>query len=288
MLDRLSTLLLISLSCSVFGQNLTQTVRGKVSDAESQYPLAGVVILLKKDSTLIGGTTSDENGFFSVSDVPVGKIDLNASYHGYSLITMKGVEVTSGKEVVLNLFMEESAVLLEEVVIRATEDGEPVNEMATLSARQFSVDETNRYAGSRGDPARMASNFAGVLGADDSRNDIVVRGNSPQGVLWRVEGIDIPNPNHFSIPGTAGGPVSIINNKYLANSNFFTGAFPAEYGNSIAAVFDLRLRNGNNQKHEFSGQFGFLGTEVLAEGPLSSKKNSSYLLSYRYSTVRLF
>ncbi|MBK9456946.1 MAG: hypothetical protein IPO24_15865 [Bacteroidetes bacterium] len=172
--------------------------------------------------------------------------------------------------------------------IKAYQDKREVNnEMAVVSVRTFSVEETDRYAGSRGDPARMASNFAGVQGADDSRNDIVVRGNSPIGVLWRLEGVDIPNPNHFAIAGTTGGPVSIINNKYLSNSDFFTGAFPAEYGNSIAGVFDLNMRRGNNEQHEFSGQLGFL-VELFAEGPINKSKKSSYLGSFRYSTLQLF
>ncbi|MEY4791668.1 MAG: hypothetical protein RIT34_475, partial [Bacteroidota bacterium] len=166
--------------------------------------------------------------------------------------------------------------------------GEVLNEMAVLSAQQFSVEETNRYPGSRMDPARMASNFAGVNGADDSRNDIVVRGNSPLGVIYRVEGIDIPNPNHFAISGTSGGPVSLLNNKILGNSDFFMSAFPAEYGNSLSGVFDLKLRNGNNNQHEFTGQFGLLGTEFLAEGPLSKNSKSSYLVMGRYSTLTIF
>ena len=148
--------------------------------------------------------------------------------------------------------------------------------------------ETNLYAGSRSDPARMASNFAGVQGADDSRNDIVVRGNSPLGVLWRINGIDVPNPNHFAVPGTTGGGVSMINSKAIDNSDFLTGAFPAEFGNSVAGVFDLKFRNGNNEKHEYSAQLGFLGTELAAEGPLSKEKKSSYLFAYRYSTLQLF
>ena len=163
-----------------------------------------------------------------------------------------------------------------------------MNEMATVSARAFTVEETDRYAGSRGDPARMASNFAGVQGADDSRNDIVVRGNSPSGVLWRIEGVDLTNPNHFSVPGTGGGPVAIINNKTLANSDFFTAAFPAEFGNSTAAVFDLKLRNGNQDHWHGSAQLGFLGTEVLLEGPLNRDKRSSLLVNYRYSTASIF
>ncbi len=198
------------------------------------------------------------------------------------------IEVTSAKEVILNVELQLSALDVEEVVISASRNGEVSNEMATVSAREFSVVETNLYAGSRGEPARMASNYAGVQGADDSRNDIVIRGNSPAGVLYRLDGINIPNPNHFAIPGTGGGPVTILNNKFLSNSDFFTGAFPAQFGNGLAGVFDLRMRNGNNQQHEFTGQLGFLGTELTAEGPLSKESGSSYLAMYRYSTLQLF
>ncbi len=211
------------------------------------------------------------------------------SYLGYQSITLPNIIVGTGKEVILDIQMEESFVNMKEVEITATEErGEALNEMAIISSRAFSVEETERYAGSRGDPARMASNFAGVGGADDSRNDIVVRGNSPMGVLWRFEGIDIPNPNHFAVSGTQGGPTSIINNKYLGNSDFFTGAFPAEFGNSLSGVFDLKMRAGNNEKHEFTYQFGILGTEIMAEGPISKSKRSSYLVNYRYSTLTLF
>lgn len=184
--------------------------------------------------------------------------------------------------------MEETATEVEGVEIVAVKRGEVNNEMALVSAKTFNVEETQRYAGSRNDPARMASNFAGVQGADDSRNDIVVRGNSPLGVLYRMEGADIPNPNHFAIAGSMGGPTSILNNKVLGNSDFFTGAFPAEYGNSTAAVFDLKLRPGNFEKHEFTAQFGVLGAELMAEGPINRKSYSSYLAVYRFATLSLF
>ena len=166
-------------------------------------------------------------------------------------------------------------------MIKATGKDGTVNEMGAGSGRMFSVEETNRYSGSRRDPARMASDFAGVRGANDSRNDIVVRGNSPAGVLWRFEGIDIPNPNHFAIEGTTGGPVSMLNNKELANSDFYTGAFSAEYGNSIAAAFDVKMRDGNNEKFEFIGQFGFLVTELTGEGPSNKDKDTSFHINYR-------
>jgi Carboxypeptidase regulatory-like domain len=278
-------------------QQLTQTIRGHVVEAESKFPLLGAVVTVYTDTTLINGATTDDAGNFFIAKIPTGRVRIKCEMIGYAEYILDNVELSSAKELVLNIELQQSVAETEIVEITATREGEAMNEMATVSSRQFSVNETDRYAGSRGDPARMASNFAGVQGADDSRNDIVIRGNSPQGVLWRMEGIDIPNPNHFNIPGTAGGPVSIINNKYLANSDFYTGAFPADYGNSVAGVFDLRMRNGNNQKHEFSGQFGFLGTELFAEGPITpllrrgaggEAKGSSYIASYRYSTIELF
>ena len=272
----------------MFGQTLTQTIRGRITDSEAQFPLPGATVLLLSDTTSLNGTTTNENGDFRLEKVRVGRHKLKISFIGYKDGFLDNVSVTSAKEVVLMISLEESAVSLAEITVTAGRDGDALNEMATVSARSFTIEETQRYAGSRGDPARMASNFAGVQGADDSRNDIVIRGNSPQGVLWRMEGINIPNPNHFNIPGTAGGPVSMINNQTLANSDFFTGAFPAEYGNSIAGVFDLKLRNGNNEKHEISGQFGFLGTEIFAEGPFTENHKSSYLFSYRYSTLAIF
>ncbi|MBK7337300.1 MAG: TonB-dependent receptor [Saprospirales bacterium] len=272
----------------VWAQPATQTIRGRVVDKESKYPLLGVNVLLVEETGSPNGTISEDDGAYRLEDVPVGRQTLEFTYVGYEKAVVSNIVVGSGKEVILDLEMEESTLELGVVEVIGQRSGETRNDMAPVSARQFSVEETDRYAGSRGDPGRMASNFAGVQGADDSRNDIVIRGNSPQGVLWRLEGVSIPNPNHFAIPGTGGGPVTILNNKYLDNSDFFTGAFPAEFGNGVAGVFDLRMRNGNNERHEFSGQLGFLGTELMAEGPLSREKGSSYLLSYRYSTLQLF
>jgi len=266
---------------------LANTIRGKVIDLESNYPLIGVNVIVLNTDPLIGAV-SDEKGNFRLKNVPIGRHSLKFSYLGYKDLLLNDIIVTSGKEVILNVKMEETVTKLEEVVIVGKKSGDALNEMAILSAREFSVYETEKYAGSRGEPARMARNYAGVLASDDSRNDIVIRGNTPTGVLWKLEGINIPNPNHFAIPGTGGGPVTILNNKFLSNSDFFTGAFPAEYANGIAGVFDLKMRNGNNEKYEGSAQFGFLGTELMAEGPINKKKGSSFLAMYRYSTVSIF
>jgi hypothetical protein len=283
----LITILMVFFYTQSYAQ-ITQTIRGNVLDRESQFPLIGVNISLTSVPDAQMGASTDLDGSFRIDGVPMGRHDLVVSYLGYGDVILSDIIVSSAKEIILNIEMEESFTKLEEVTIMGKRNGDVLNEIATVSAREFSVQETNRYAGSRGEPARMASNFAGVQGADDSRNDIVVRGNTPTGVLWRLEGINIPNPNHFSVPGSGGGSVTILNNKFLKNSDFFTGAFPAEYANGIAGVFDLKMRNGNNEKHEFSAQLGFLGTELTAEGPISKAKKSSYLAMFRYSTLKLF
>ena len=274
-------------SLSILAQTPTQTVRGKVFDSETNFPLNAVKISIEVNDGKLYRTLSGMDGTWEIPKVPVGKYELTAAYGFYDSKAMT-IEVSSGRELILQIPLQEKISNQNEVKVVTKKHGEVINEMALLSAQQFSVAETNRYPGSRMDPARMASNFAGVNGADDSRNDIVVRGNSPLGVIYRVEGIDIPNPNHFAIAGSSGGPVSIINNKILGNSDFFMSAFPAEYGNSTSGVFDLKLRNGNNKQHEFTGQFGFLGTEFLAEGPLSKNGKSSFLAMGRYSTLSLF
>jgi hypothetical protein len=258
-------------------------------DSETNFPLAGakVEIDLKNENGTNYRAVTDAEGTFSIIAVPVGKYTLTTKYIQYEAKTQT-IEINSGKELILSILLQESVTNKDEVVVNGRKKGEIINELAVISAQQFSVEETNRYPGSRMDPARMASNFAGVQGADDSRNDIIIRGNSPLGVVWRVEGIDIPNPNHFAIAGSSGGPVSVLNNKILGNSDFIMSAFPAEYGNSVSGVFDLKLRSGNDQRHEFTGQFGLLGTEFLAEGPLNKKGNASFLMMGRYSTLSLF
>jgi len=267
---------------------MTQTLRGRVIDTDSRQPLIGANIILLS-SELFKGTTADIDGYFAIEEIPIGRHTVKISYLGYSDVVLNSIELNSSRESVLEIGMQESAILAEEVVITAERDKtETINQMATVSARTFSVEESQRYAGSLNDVSRMAQNFAGVGIVNDQRNDLIIRGNSSFGVLYRLEGIDIPNPNHFSFQGSTGGPISILNNNVLSNSDFFTGAFPAEYGNAYAGAFDLHLRKGNDQKHEFLGQIGFNGAELMAEGPLSKKHRASYLVNYRYSTLEAF
>lgn len=250
-------------------------------------PIAGVSIVLVGSQPLRGTTTSSE-GDFVLPNVPIGRQTLKVTYMGYKEMVMSNIVVNAGKELVLTIGLEEDITQLAEITVKPTvEKDKPLNDMATVSARTFSVEETQRYAAAVNDPARMATAYAGVMSADDGGNNIVIRGNSPNGLLWRMEGIDIPNPNHFSSLGASGGGISILSAQVLSNSDFMTGAFPAEYGNALSGVFDLKLRKGNNQKREYTVQAGLLGLDVAAEGPFSSNYKGSYLVNYRYSTLEL-
>ena len=272
----------------VLAQQSTQTIKGTLTDAQSKYPLLGANVVLEGSSPLIGSST-DDKGQFRLTDVPIGRQTIKITYLGYKDRLISNVLVTAGKEVELNLELEEQVITGAEVVITAKKDvNVPNNELATVSARTFNPEGTARFAGSRNDPARMAANYAGVSGANDARNDIIVRGNSPSGLLWRLEDVNIPNPNHYGALGATGGPVSMLNNNVLDQSDFITAAFPAQYGNALAGVFDLKMRNGNRDKKEYLLQVGFNGFELGAEGPFSKKSRASYLINYRYSTLGIF
>lgn len=284
---------LILLAC-LFGfsillpaQTPTQTVRGTVVDKISQAPLPGAIVVIVNSEPLMGVSTN-EDGKFSFSKVPVGKQTLKISFIGYKESVMQNLSVNAGKELVLNVSLEEDIKAMDEVVVSAKiEKNKPLNEMSTVSTRAFSVEETQKFAAAVNDPARMATSFAGVVGGNDGANMISIRGNSPNGLLWRMEGVEIPNPNHFSNVGTSGGGIAIISAQLLGNSDFSTGAFAAEYGNALSGVFDLRLRKGNSQKREYTLQLGVLGADVATEGPFKKGYDGSYLVNYRYSTLNL-
>ncbi len=269
---------------------ITQSIRGTVRDQDSGQPLVGASVWIEENGNLQGVIT-DLKGQFFIGEIPVGRHAIQVSYLGYQATQIRNLLLIAGKETVLEINLEERTTKLNEVVIRAKpEHARPINEMAITSARSFSVEETSRYAASFQDPARMVTNYAGVSSAsnDPTDNTISVRGNSPTANLWRLEGVDIPNPNHYATLGSGGGAISMLSSNMLAPSDFYTGAFPADFGNALGGIFDLKLRKGNSQTREYSLSVGSLGLEASAEGPLKSiGPEASYLVNYRFSTLAL-
>ena len=274
-------------AANLTAQDLTQNVRGTIVDFDSKVPIIGAKVIVLGTEPLQGAVT-DINGDFKIEKVATGRIQLRITSSGYQEIFLPNILVESGKEKILQIEMLEDIKTLKTVEVTAESDkSESINKMSTVSAKTFTVEETNRYAGSLNDPARMVSGFAGVTGNPEGDNDIVVRGNSPRGILWRLEGIDIPNPNHFSGNGATGGPISALNGAMLANSDFFSGAFAPEYGNALSGVFDVKFRDGNNEKREYSFSAGVIGLDGTLEGPFKAGYRGSYLINYRYSSIAL-
>ena len=268
-------------------QVFTQTAYGTVVEKGSLVPLAGATVFLLNSDPL-NATFTSADGSFVLACVPVGRQSFKISYVGFVDYVLEDILITSGKQVRMEIEMEASMTTLDEVVINSdTDKKRPLNFMTLAGGRMYSIDETKKFAASFNDPSRMATSFPGVLTLNDLDNGIVIRGNSPNGLLWRMEGVDIPNPNHFASVGTSGGGISALSTQMLSNSDFLNGAFNAEYGNALSGVFDLKLRKGNNQKREYTIQAGFIGADFSAEGPIKKGHKGSYLFNYRYSTLKL-
>lgn len=266
---------------------LTQTIRGKIIDGVTQSSIPGATIRVQFGERQLGAS-SDSIGKFRISDIPIGRISLVVSCIGYDTHTVDNILLGTGKELVMNVKLKESVTAMNEIVVTAHEaETLPGDGVALTSSKSFSVEDTKRYAGSIGDPARMVAGFAGVTTSNDESNALIVRGNSPRGMLWRIEGIEVPNPNHFATEGSSGGVVSILSPNMIDRSDFLTAAFPAQYGNALSGVFDINLRSGNNEQREYSVHTGLLGIEASAEGPMSKHRASSYLVNYRYSTLSI-
>lgn len=261
----------------------TQTLKGAVRDLNTLQPIRGAAV------TIVGtklGAYTKADGSFAIARLPVGRHTVQVASMGYEPATLQ-VVLTSGREGMIEVDLRAAVIKTEGVVVTG-DPFKPINESSLVSTQSFTVEEMNRYAGGFGDPGRLAQNFAGVISTDDQQNDIVIRGGSPTELLWRLDGIDIPNPNHFGTQGASGGPINAINANLLANSDFLTGAFPAEYGNKLSGVFDLRTRKGNPDRYEFVGQIGFNGLEAMAEGPVPGVDRGSFIASYRKSTLQVF
>lgn len=283
----LATFIIAVFTTMAYSQNLRQTVRGTIIDADSKLPLIGSTIIIVGTDPLIG-TATDVNGIFRLEKVPVGRIAVKISYLGYETKTISDIVVNSGKEVVLDLTMQESVTTMDEVVVKAYKNkGEAINEMSKLSIHSITLEETRRFTGGMDDPARVVSSFAGVASTPGGSSDIIVRGNSPKYMQWRLDGAEMSSPYHLDDQNASFGAITALNNNLLATSDFYTGAFSSEFGDVLSCVYDVKLRAGNNEKFEATGGIGFMGTELTVEGPFKKGYAGSYLLNYRYSTISL-
>ncbi|MEM6803774.1 MAG: carboxypeptidase-like regulatory domain-containing protein, partial [Bacteroidota bacterium] len=280
---------------SLSAQDLNQLVRGKIFDEINAKPLQDAVIYMKENNSREEygiGIKCDEAGNFRSEFTPIGRYRLEIKANGYENYIIPDLLVEAGKEVILEIGLSIKSYDTGEVEISSYNSRK--QKIEGVSTRVFTVEESQRFAATYYDPARLAANYPGVAVTGDESNNLIIRGNSPNGVLWRLEGVDIVNPNHLTNAGTftdrltqSGGGTIILSNQLLSDSRIQTGAFDPQYGNALAGVFDMRLRKGNNEKHEFIFQPSLIGLDLAAEGPMG-KNGASYLVNYRYSTIGFF
>lgn len=268
-----------------FAQKPTQTIKGVVLDQSSSKPIESVLVSI---SALSATATTDSDGNFTISDIPIGNYDVTFSSISYEALTIKEVLLISAKETFLNVLLKEKVNTLNEIVIKPQLSKQiPLNPNASISAKMLSVEEASRYAGGFDDPGRLVSAFAGVS-SNVGNNGVSVRGNNPKYLQWKFEGVEISNPNHFADNGVFGaGVLSALSVHNLGNSDFFTGAFPAEYNNALSGVFDMNIRKPNNGKKQRTFQAGITGFDYAQEGSFVEGGKSTYIWNTRSSSLSL-
>lgn len=259
-----------------------QNIRGVVIDSKTNAPVEYAAVTVVNHPSL--GAVTDNQGRFTIKNVPVGRYNIEASFMGYTPAITSEILVSSSKEANLQITLTENVHYLNEVVVLPeVKKDETLNPMAITGGRMISMEEASRFANGFDDPARLSSAFAGVAG-EVGNNAVAIRGNSPLFTQWRLEGVEIPNPTHYAdLAGLGGGFLSALSTQVIGNSDFYNGAFPAEYTNALSGIFDMHMRNGNNQQFEHTFQLGLMGVDLASEGPFSRKHGSSYLFNYRFS-----
>ncbi len=269
------------------GQELGQTIRGKVKNQISQKPLGGASVSILKSDRLVAGSVTDSLGNFQIININPDRYKLSISFTGFSSFEDE-LLVISGKESIVNASLMESSTVLQEVEIRSTEMEVPAG------VTSMSMEKSMRVPANFFDPVRMATSYPGVVAANDQANSIVVKGYSPNGILWRLQGLDIVSPNHLTNAGTFsdkpvanGGGVNVLSAQLLDRTDFYSGALPANYGNVLSGVMDMKLRAGSKSKMQYTAQASLIGLDIAAEGPIDKDKRTSFIANYRYSTVGL-
>ena len=258
-----------------------ETLRGTVKDAITGEALIGATVKIVELDNV--AAVSDIDGNYRISLSKSGRYTIEANYIGYEPSVMKEILISGAKEVVIDITLRENSTELKEVVVKPRVNKEAtVNPAVLTGGVMLSMEEASRFAGGYNDPARLVMSFAGVSGEADG-SGLSIHGSAPERMQYRIEGVEVFTPNHFNDTWNAGfGLVSALNSNVIGNSDFFTSTFNANYNNALSGVFDVKMRPGNNAKHENILQVGTVSEELTLEGPISRKSNSSYIVNYRY------
>ncbi len=275
----LPILFLMLIALPVLGQN-GAIVKGRIYNVKNgaSIPFAAVGVW-----TSAAGATADENGFYELRGLKPGYIQLKVSSLGFKSVLTGEVLATNVKSVVLDIALEESAVKIGEVTVKASSFRKNIE--SPLSLSRIGIEDIEKNPGGNRDISRVIQSFPGVSSSSSFRNDLVVRGGGPSENKFYLDGVEVPTINHFSTQGASGGPVGVINVDFIREVNFYAGAFPASKANALSSVLDFRMIDGNSDKLKYRATVGASDLGVTLDGPLSS--NTTFIASVRRSYLQL-
>lgn len=271
--------LLIFSFLSLFGQSPTGVINGRVFNSKNNEPVEFATVILRNSTV---GTNSDEKGHFTMGQLVPGFYQIQVSAVGYKTYVSETFRVTLANSATLNIPLEEDNVNIEEVTVRPSYF--PKREESPNSLRTIGIDEIEKNPGGNRDISKVIQSFPGVSSTPAYRNDVIVRGGGPSENRFYLDGVEIPNLNHFSTQGASGGPVGMINVDFIREVNFFSGAFPASRGNAMSSVLEFNHKEANSDNVKFRATVGASDLALSSEGPLSEK--SSFLASVRRSYLQ--
>ena len=257
----------------------TGVIKGKITDKFNNQPIGFANVLV--EGTTLGATTEDD-GTFEITGIPPGIYDVTASFLGYNSKTEFEVQVITARPMVLDFALEESSAQLQEVVVKAEPFKKP--QESPVSLRTIGITEINRNPGSNRDISKVIQSLPGVTSTVSFRNDLIIRGGSPNENRFFLDEVEVPNINHFVTQGASGGPVGLLNVNFIKEVDFYSGAFPANRGNALSSVFNFSQRDGRDDKIGSILTLGATDFGVILEGPLSDK--TTFLFSARRSYLQ--
>ncbi len=269
--------LMLIVLANIYAQNGVGAISGQVREANTKLPLvAANIILLGTDL----GAATDENGSFFIRNVPSNTYQIRASIIGYRSQIKTDIIVQPGKVTQVDFELTAETIQLNNVVVRA--DYFSRNILQPNSTKSFSYEEIRRSPGGFEDVVRALSILPGVAQADAGRNDLIVRGGAPSENLYVVDGLEIPNINHFGTQGATGGPLSYINLDFVRETSFSTGGFSVMYGDKLSSVLNIDLRQGRNDRVGGKATISATQFGLNLEGPALTE-NSNFIFSARRS-----
>ena len=271
---------LLILGCQTGLRAQQAVLKGRVIEAVSNVPMPFVNVVVSGTSI---GTVTDEQGNFQISGLKPGFVRVQSSFIGYHSALSSEIEISNAKAAFVEISMEKRDAEIEEVTVSVSPFRK--TEESPVSLKTIGIAEIEKSPGANRDISKVIQSYAGVLSSPSFRNDIIIRGGGPSESRFYLDGVEVPNINHFATQGASGGAVGILNADLIREVNYYSGAFPSDRGNALSGVFEFAQVDGNADKMKFKGSLGASEVSATVDGPLNDK--TTFIVSARRSYLKM-